>query len=163
MDERWVYHHHYGGAGYFSLCHLAGKGVLIGLEVSAGCGAAAPAPTISYRNSQDTATNTGSLIFPTANSPSTGSFFMFNLAAGDQGVKSVASLTLGTSWVSGTINLVAYRVLAALEIQSSIPTAIDCLSGGFCRMYNGTVPFLVYVPSNTTASYISGSLVYTQG
>jgi len=141
----------------------AGAGVMIGLEVSAGCGAAAPAPTISYRNSADTATNTGSLIFPTANSPATGSFFMFNMAAGDIGVKSVASLTLGTSWATGTINLVAYRILASLELQALIPNAIDCLTGGFVRMYNGSVPFLVFIPGAVTASYINATVVWTQG
>lgn len=141
----------------------AGRGVMIGLEVSAGCGAAAPAPTISYRNSADTATNTGSLIFPTANSPATGSFFMFNMAAGDVGVKSVASLSLNTSWVTGTVNLVAYRVLAAVELQANIPNAIDALTCGFTRMYNGTVPFLIFIPGATTASYISGHVIWTQG
>lgn len=142
----------------------SGKGVLVGIEVSAACGAAAPAPTLTYTNSAGTGSRTASLSFATANSPAVGSFFPFGLQAGDLGIQSVQSLTLGTSWVSGTINLVAYRVLASLELTGAfVPNAIDSLTSGFPRMYNGTVPFLIFIPSTTTTSNISGQMIITQG
>jgi hypothetical protein len=141
-----------------------GKGVLIGIEVSAACGAAAPAPTISYTNQSGTSGRSAGLWFPTANSPAAGSFFPFGLQAGDTGVRSVQSLTLGTSWVSGTINLVAYRVLAQLELTGAfLPNAIDAITSGFPRLYDGSVPFLIFIPSTTTSSNISGQVVYTHG
>jgi hypothetical protein len=141
-----------------------GKGVLIGIEVSAACGAAAPAPTITYTNEAGTGSRSAGLWFATANSPAAGSFFPFGLQAGDYGVRSVQSLTLGTSWVSGTINLVAYRVLAQLELTGAfIPNAVDALTSGFPVMYNGTVPFLIFIPNTTTTSNISGQVVYTHG
>lgn len=141
-----------------------GLGILCGIEVSASCGAAAPAPTLTYTNQAGTGSRTAGLAFPTANSPAAGSFFPFALMAGDTGIRSVQSLTLGTSWVSGTINLVCYRPLAAIEITGAyISNAIDALTSGMPIMYNGSVPWLIFVPSTTTTSNISGSVVYTHG
>ncbi len=142
-----------------------GLGILCGIEVSANCGAAAPAPTLTYINSTNTGgSRTATLAFPTANSPAAGSFFPFGLQAGDVGIRSISSLTLGTSWVSGTINLVAYRPLASLEITGAhISNAIDALTSGMPQMYAGSVPWLIFVPSTTTTSNISGSVVYTHG
>lgn len=143
---------------------INGEGVMIGLEVSANAGAAAPAPTISYTNEAGTAGRTAGLAFPTANSPLAGSFFPFGLQAGDKGVKSVQSLSLNTSWVSGTVNLVAYRVLAALPItQANVDNEIDALTSGFPRIYDGTVPFFLFVPTAITVANIAGTYVETQG
>jgi hypothetical protein len=141
-----------------------GDGVLLGLEVSAACGAAAPTITIGYTNSGGTASHTATNSFATANSPAAGSFFPIGLQAGDIGVRSVQNLTLSVSWVSGTINLVAYRVLAALELlNNATPNAIDAVTSGFPRMFNGSVPFLIFIPNTTTASNVSGQIVWTQG
>ena len=141
-----------------------GDGVLCGIEVSAACGAAAPAPTISYTNQAGTATRSAGLAFATANSPAAGSFFPFGLQAGDSGIRSIQSLTLGTSWVSGTINLVMYRPLVSIELTAAyVPAAVDALTSGFPRLFDGTVPFILFIPSTTTASNISGQVVWTQG
>lgn len=141
-----------------------GEGVLLGLEISSAAGAAAPTITVSYTNEAGTSGKTGTNIDATANSPAAGSFFRIGLAAGDKGVRSVQSLTLNNSWSSGTMNLVAYRVLAALELPGAlIPNALDALTGGFPRLFNGAVPFLVFIPSTTTASNITGTYTETQG
>lgn len=141
-----------------------GDGVLLGLEISAAAGAAAPTITVGYTNESNTSGRTATNSFPTANSPTAGAFFPIGLQAGDRGVRSVQSLTLSVSWVSGTMNLVAYRVLAAVELPSgNVSNAIDALTGGMPRLHNGVVPFLILVPSVTTASNISGAYVETQG
>jgi len=141
-----------------------GDGVLLGLEISASAGAAAPTITVSYTNQSGTSSRTATNSFPTANSPAAGSFFPIGLQAGDTGVRSVQSLTLSASWVSGTMNLVAYRVIAALELTGAfVPNAIDAITSGFPRLYDGSVPFLIFIPSTTTTSNISGQVVYTQG
>lgn len=143
---------------------INGDGVQLGLEISAAAGAAAPTITVSYTNQAGTAGRTGTNSFATAASPAAGSFFPIGLQAGDTGVKSVQSLTLSTSWLSGTMNLVAYRPLAALEIVGAfMPNAIDAITGGFTRLYNGSVPFLLFIPSTTTAINASGQVVYAQG
>jgi hypothetical protein len=141
-----------------------GDGVLIGLEVSAAAGAAAPTLTLAYTNQAGTASRSATNLDATANSPAAGSFFRLGLQAGDTGVRSVQSLTLSASWLSGTINLVAYRVLAALELTgANVTNAIDGITGGFPRLYNGVVPYLIFIPSTTTASNVSGTFVETQG
>jgi hypothetical protein len=143
---------------------INGDTVLIGLEVSANCGAAAPAPTISYTNQAGTAGKSAGLAFATAASPQAGSFFQFGLQAGDTGVKSVQTYTQGTSWVSGTVNLVAYRILAALPLPgANIPNDLDLLTGGFPRLPNGVVPFLLFVPTAAGNLNLSGTYAESQG
>jgi len=142
---------------------INGKGVMIGLEVSAACGAAAPAPTLTYTNEAGTGSRTAGLWFPTANSPVIGSFFPFALQAGDLGVKSIQTLALNTSWVSGTVNLVAYRVIAALDLVAGFPNSIDALSSGFPRIFDNSVLQLIFIPGVTTATVITGSVVWSQG
>jgi len=142
----------------------AGDGVLLALEISSAAGAAAPTITISYTNQAGTSGRSGTNVNPTANSPAAGSMFMIGLQAGDVGVRSVQSLTLSASWLSGTMNLVAYRLLAALELTlANTPNALDAISAGMPRIYDGSVPYLAFIPSTTTASIVSGSYVETHG
>lgn len=141
-----------------------GEGVYLGMEISAACGAASPTITATYTNSGGTGSKTATNSFPTANSPAAGSFFPIGLAAGDTGVRSVQSIQLSVSWVSGTMNLVAYRVLAALPLSGAyVPNALDALTGALPKLENGVVPFLIFIPSTTTTSNISGVYVETQG
>lgn len=141
-----------------------GDGILLGLEISAAAGAAAPTITIAYTNQAGTGSRSATNLWPTANSPAAGSFFPIGLQAGDTGVRSVQSLTLSVSWVSGTMNLVAYRVLAALPLAGAyIPNDLDPITARFQRLYDGVVPYLVFVPNTTTASNISGAYTETQG
>jgi hypothetical protein len=141
-----------------------GAGVQWGLEIITATGAGAATPTISYTNSGATAGRAGAMIDTYGATSPIGSFYRFSMQAGDVGIKSVETLTLGVSMTSGSIALVAYRVLASLELTlANTPTAIDALTSGFPRLYNGVVPFLIFIPSATTASTIAGTYVETQG
>ena len=141
-----------------------GDGVLVGLELSTVVGAAAPTLTLGYTNQAGTASRTATNVIATSSSATAGGFYPFGLMSGDIGVRSVQSLTLSVSWVSGTINLVAYRVLAALELTGAqTPNAVDAITSGFPRIYDGAVPFLLFIPSTTTTSNISGQVIWTQG
>lgn len=141
-----------------------GLGVVLGLEISAAAGAAAPTITVSYTNEAGTAGRSATNSFATANSPAAGSMFPIGLQAGDAGVRSVQTLTLSASWVSGTMNLVAYRVLASLPLSGAfIPNQLDALTAAMPQLFNGTVPYLVFIPSTTTTSNISGTYIETQG
>jgi hypothetical protein len=142
-----------------------GDDILIGIEVSnaTGNGANITNTTMSYTNSAGTAGKTATMAsFPqTANA---GTFVPFQLAAGDVGVRSIQSLTLGTSYSSGTIHLVAYRVLSRVDVAvANIGNAVDALTGGFPRLYDNTVPMLLWLPSATTAVTILGEFIVTQG
>lgn len=141
-----------------------GDGVLCGMEISAATGIGTPTITMGYTNQAGTASRTATNIIATVASSAVGAFYPIGLQAGDTGVRSVQSITLSATWTSGTMNLVAYRVLSALELTAAnVPNAIDALTGGFTRIYNGSVPFLVFLPSTTTAVNVSGQAIWTQG
>lgn len=141
-----------------------GVGVQWGLEIITATGAGAATPSISYTNSGSTAGRTASLVDTYVASSAIGAFYRFGQQAGDVGIKSVETLTLSVSMTSGSIALVAYRVLASLELAGGfIPNAVDALTAGFPQEFNGVVPFLIFVPSTTTASNVSGTYVETQG
>ena len=141
-----------------------GHGVMLAVEVSAATGAGTPTITISYTNSAGTAGRTATNIIATVATSAIGATYFIGLQAGDVGVRSVQSLTLSATWTSGTINLVAYRVLAELELPGNfVPNALDALTSGMPRIYNGTVPWVVFVPNTTTATNVSGTYVETQG
>lgn len=141
-----------------------GDQVLIGLEVTTATGAGMPKLTMSYTNQAGTAGRTGTNIVATAASSAVGAFYPIGLGAGDTGVRSIQTFTLSATWTSGAASLVAYRELARLELTAAnVPNAIDAITAGLPRLYDDTVPFLIFVPSTTTASNISGQVVFAQG
>jgi hypothetical protein len=141
-----------------------GVGVLLGLEVSATTGAGTPTINVQYTNSGGTASRTGAFVYASVASSAIGSFYPISLQAGDVGVQSLQSITFTSAWASGTVNMVAYRVVASLEIGAAyIPSAIDLVTGGMTQFFNGSVPFLIFIPSTTTVSLISGAYAVTQG
>jgi hypothetical protein len=141
-----------------------GDGVLLGVQVATTVGAGTPTLTVAYTNEAGTGSRSGVNSVATVASSIAGSFYPIGLQAGDKGVRSVQSLTLSATWTSGTIAMVAYRILAQLELPGVFaPNAIDALTGGMPRIYDGTVPFLIFVPSTTTTTNITGSYTETQG
>jgi hypothetical protein len=133
------------------------------VEVSGATGAGTPTLTLKYKNTADvekTATN----IVATVASSAAGTFYPIGLAAGDVGIQKAVSLTLSATWTSGTIHVVLYRVIARLELTAAnTPNAIDALTSGFVRLYDNSVPFLVFIPSTTTTSNVAGHVIWTQG
>lgn len=143
----------------------AGVGVLVGLEITGTIGTGSPVTntTLQYTGTVNGASQTGTLA-SVATAAKTGTFYPFQLAAGDTGVTSVQGLTLGTSYVSGTIALVAYRVIAKISCAyAGSGGAVDAVSGGLPRIYNGTIPFILEMPSTATATNILGHVIITQG
>jgi hypothetical protein len=143
---------------------INGEGVLIGVEVSTIWGAGAPTLSIVYTNPSDVGSKTGTGIITGITLSAVGAFYMIGLAAGDTGVKSIQTYTRSASSTSGVEHLVAYRILARLELTAAnTPNAIDALTAGFPRLYDNTVPFVLFIPSTTTASNISGHCLWSQG
>lgn len=141
-----------------------GHGVLAGMEVSGATGAGVPTPTIKYTNQDNVANKVGANLVACVASSIAGTFYPFGLAAGDTGIRIPQSITLGVSWTSGTIHVVLYRILARLELTvANVPNAIDAITSGFVRLYDDTVPFLIFIPAATTTSNISGHVIWTQG
>lgn len=141
-----------------------GEGVLIGVEVSATVGAATPTFTMTYTNSAGTGSRTATNQTATTSAAQAGNFFFMSLQAGDLGVRSIESFQLSASYISGTINLVAYRVLAVLEQPiSNLGVSVDPLTGGMVKLYNGTVPFILYISGSSTNFRTMGQLIYAEG
>lgn len=143
---------------------INGEGVYVGLEVTTALGAGTPTLTMGYTNQAGTASRTGTNIVATAASSAIGVFYPIGLQAGDTGVRSIQNFTLSATMTSGAYSLVAYRILARLELQTAgAPAALDWITLGGPRMYDNTVPFLLFVPSTTTASVVSGHAIWSQG
>lgn len=142
-----------------------GDAVRVALEVSASttnAGAIANT-TMSYTNSAGVAGKTATMTsFPAT--AQAGTFIPFELAAGDTGIRSVQTVTLGTSYVAGTLHLVAYRVLAMLPtVAASTPALKDYAALGLPRLYNNTVPFMLWRPSQLQAGPFYGQITYAHG
>lgn len=128
-----------------------GDGVFVGLEVSAATtnAGAITSITMDYTNSAGTSGRTGAI----ASFPATavaGTFVLFQLQSGDVGVRSVQSLTLGTTLVTGTIHLVAVRPVCDLAQKAGGEIILqDAFACGFPRLYDNTVPFIAQASSST--------------
>lgn len=141
-----------------------GAGVFLALEVSATTGNAGAITntTASYTNSAGTAGRTATL----ASFPITGvqgTWLPFSLQAGDVGVRSVQSVTLGTSYVSGAIHLIAWRYVTDLPVPNvniGNPSAFP--GNGIPSVWDSSVLQLVYWPTSTTLGALAGSITYVQ-
>lgn len=139
-----------------------GDDVLAAIEWSATGGAGVPLVTLTYTDQSGNAGATGT--FTGVATPVAGTFEIFNLAAGDTGVRAPTSYIANATRTSGTMHLVLFRILAQLEITSAnIGNAIDALTGGMPQIFNGSVPFIVQIPTATTATTVMGQYVEAHG
>jgi hypothetical protein len=137
-----------------------GLGVGVGILVTAATTnvGAVTNTTLTYTSSD----NVGSRTATMAAFPATavvGTFVPFQLAAGDRGVRSIQTLTLGTSYATGSISLVAYRTVIGQPMMLAnvgSPAGIPVYNPGV-RIYDGTCLMPVGVMSATTATTITGS------
>jgi hypothetical protein len=142
----------------------AGDGILLGLELSTASSAGTPTCEVTYTNQAGTGSKTANLIDAFSSTTAVGSFLRYDLAAGDTGIRSIQSANLSATLTGGVCNLVAYRVLASLEIVAAFnPNAVDVLTSGMPKIYDGSVPFLVFIPNSTSATVTSGTYIETQG
>ncbi len=144
-----------------------GTGVLVGIEAVAatGNGGIITNTTLTYTNSVGTGSRTATMTVPGwPASAVIGQFVPFSLASGDLGVRSIQTLTLGTSYVSGTIALVAYRILASIVIpKANSGGATDALTSGLVRLYDNTVPTLLFQSTVAATADVRGSYSVIQG
>ena len=141
-----------------------GAGVLLGVEISTTAGGYTPTITVNYTNAAGVAGRSAANIQPTTASAAVGAFFPIGLQTGDAGVRSVQTLTLSTTWGGGVMHLVAYRVLARLDLPNALAgNSLDAVTGGLPKFHNNSVPFLIFMPSATTISTIQGHLAMSHG
>jgi len=145
-----------------------GEGCMVGLvTTTANTNAAAISnSTISYTNSEGTAGRTGTLVNVAGeNIPATpviGTTVWFSLAAGDKGVRSVQSITLGTSLGGGAVSLILARPIVQISPTLAYVATTDAYDAPGIRIYNGSTLLLFAKTSATTATRINGLLVITE-
>ena len=142
-----------------------GRRVMVGIEVrtaTTNAGAIANM-TFSYTNSLGVAGKTGTIpSFPAT--AAIGTFVVGYLAAGDEGVQSIQSWTLGTSLVAGAVHLVAFRRIArAAIVTANLSTERDAIGTKFPRLYDGTCLHPLWLPTATTAVTINSDIAVSQG
>jgi hypothetical protein len=136
-----------------------GNGVMLGILVTTATtnGSAVTNMTASYTDSDGNAGNTATV----ASFPATavaGAFVPFQLAAGDRGVRSVESVTLGTSLAAGAVSMVLFRPIVyvsapvaniggTLSVVNSAPSGV--------KLWNGTCLNAGYLASATTATTLN--------
>lgn len=149
-----------------------GEGCLIGLLFTAAAtnAAAIASTTISYTNSRGTPGQTATLVAVGGSqipaTPVIGTLVWFSLAAGDTGVRSIESISLNTSLVTGSVSLIIAKPV--VMPQTSVPN-----NTGAAMIANATLPsadpgvplwqdpamFHCYQASATTATTVAGQLV----
>ena len=119
--------------------------------------------TVTYTNSAGTAGRTATLAAIVGSqipaTPVIGTLIWFNLAAGDIGVQSIQSVTLGTSLVTGSISMMITRDIATIGTTIPNVTAQKMIGTPGIRIYNGTCMLHCNLSSATTATFYSGELV----
>lgn len=134
-----------------------GEGVKIALYALTALGNAAVVSntTISYTDESGNAGATGTFQaqvgYQAPATPVIGTFMPFTLAAGDRGVRTLASVTLATTYTSGTMSLIAYRPIVTLGTSvANVPATITFPAPGI-RVYAGSCFAFVNVGSATLA------------
>ena len=134
-----------------------GAGILV---TTATTNAAAIANiTLSYTNSEGVAGKTATI----SSFPATaviGTFVPFQLAQGDIGVRSIQSITLGTTLTAGAISLIAFNFLATVPVTVANIGSIAFQRKLDLKLNNGHCLLPFWLASNTTATNLTGTIYF---
>jgi len=138
--------------------------IYIHCQVATTNGAAITNTTYSYTNELGTAGRTGGLI---PNWPATAvinHITPFGLQGGDTGVRSIQTVTLGTSYGAGTINLMAIRRVAQLGFfAANTGQNLNAFDLGMPQLFNGSALYAMNLLSGTGAGENSGHIQLAHG
>lgn len=139
-----------------------------GCEIWVGCssaiGATAHNVTVSYTNSGGTSGRTTVSTAGIASMPAN-RMYQLPLQSGDDGVQSIASLTLSAS--SGTAGnlwlLILQRIASGGSAVPNVPAGQDFAQLGFPDIAADTTPIFVHQGSTTSSGIIMGNLSIVEG
>lgn len=157
--------------------YTTGAGVQAFITPSTVMGAATPNITLIYTNSGGTGSRTTPATVPAGNSAAPVTQIVYSgsgagkygpfvpLVAGDAGIRSVQSINLSASYLSGVLNLVLCKPLMTLPITTLGITAERDLVNQLVsmpRVYDGAcLAWLMYAGANTpVGSNLSGHLEF---
>lgn len=142
-----------------------GEGCMIGLLFTAAATNSANISnaTVSYTNSDGVSGRTATLTAIAGSmiplTPVVGTMIWFNLQAGDKGVRSIQSISLGTSLVSGAVSLMICRDIATMGTTIPNVNAQKIIGTPGIRLYNGTCMLHAILASAATATFFAGEFV----
>ena len=114
--------------------------------------------TLQYTNSNGVAGRTGTMSYPAT--AVAGTFVPFQLAAGDVGVRSIQSITLGTTLTAGAISLIAFNFLGTSPVTIANVGSIAFQKQLDLRIENGHCLLPFWLASNTTATNLTGTVYF---
>lgn len=138
----------------------SGVGVIAGILVTTATtnGGAITNTTLTYTNSAGTGSRTATM----ASFPATavaGTFVPFQLAAGDIGIQSIQSITLGTSYGGGAISVVMFRTIAEFATGADSTSKVIVYPDPGVLLYNGVCLLPIYMAATTTATSMFSNIV----
>lgn len=141
-----------------------GEGVFAAILVTtATTNAAAIAnTTMSYTNSDGVAGRTATITtFPAT--AAVGSFIQFQLQGGDKGIRSIQSITLGTSYGTGAvISLVLFDQITSCAVVTTRTGDLAVLPSNGMEMSNRACLLIRSFGVGTTAGTVQGNLVFEE-
>lgn len=120
--------------------------------------------TLSYTNSDNTSGRSAGLVYPWPATAVAGTWVPFGWQAGDKGVRSIQSVTLGTSYGAGTVNLMAIRRITSGALPATtLGFNLDAFGCGMPRLYDGSALYLSAFITATSIGITTGDLAMAHG
>lgn len=118
----------------------------------------------SYTNQDGTAGRSAGLAYSWPATTVAGTMVPFGFQAGDTGVRSVQTVTLGTSYVAGQVELFALRRIATLWLPAGVTGLIaDPFAVGMPQLFNGSALYGGVFLSATTTGVTAGEVNFAHG
>lgn len=149
--------------------YTSGDGVMVGLTVYTAVGTTATTVSVSYTNQAGTAGQVSPLVvFGGTGFREAGRCILLPLAAGDSGVRAVASVTVTASTVTaGAFGVVLFKPLYAIIVDdaSAVVSAAGFVTGktggGIPAVVDDACLSLLYIGASTNA-LASGALLFAE-
>jgi hypothetical protein len=119
--------------------------------------------TISYTNSAGTAARAGALDPDWPATAVAGTMTPFRLDSGDSGVRSVQSITLGTSYAAGAVGIVLLRRLATIDVSVANAGQLLNFYDLGTKLYAGSALCMMALVSATAFGQVSGHIRTIEG
>ena len=114
--------------------------------------------TLQYTNSNGVAGRTGTMSYPAT--AVIGTFVPFQLAQGDVGIRSIQSITLGTSLTAGAVSLICFNFLATSPVPLANVGSLAFQRRLDLKLNNEHCLLPFWLASNTTATNLTGTVYF---
>lgn len=143
-----------------------GDGVEVWMHCTTATSNGAPVTntTLGYTNQAGTAGRSAGLAYSWPTSAVAGTMVPFGLQGSDRGVRSIQSVTLGTSYGGGQVELIAARRIATLPFVTPVAGELLDWSGlGLPRCHNDSAIYMAALLSGTAAGVCAGEVNFAHG